>query len=88
MTYASGNTISIFPIMMVVMMAVRPFKTLLSMSTTFKTLDGDTGTTSALGQKVYCSIGQSLKICLRSKQFSCLMFNLIVKHLTLRNYPM
>ena len=52
----SGNTISIFPIMMVVMMAVRPFKTLLSMGTTFKTLDSDTGATSALGQKGCCSI--------------------------------
>ena len=56
MTYTPGNTISIFPIMMVVMMAVRPFKTLLSMSTTFKTLDADTGATSAFGQKGYCSI--------------------------------
>ena len=51
--YMSVNTISLFPIMMVVMMAVRPFKTLLSMSTTFKTLDA---ATSAFGQKGYCSI--------------------------------
>ena len=34
-----GNTISIFPIMMVIMMAVRPLKTLFSVNATFKTLD-------------------------------------------------
>ena len=38
------------------MMAVRPFKTLLSVSTTFKTLDADTGAASAFGQKGCCSI--------------------------------
>ncbi len=37
--YMSGNTISIFPIMMVIMMAVRPFKTLFSVGATFKALD-------------------------------------------------
>merc|ERR1711862_304010 len=37
--YMSGNTISIFPIMMVVMMAIRPIKTLFSVNATFKALD-------------------------------------------------
>ena len=60
MMYTSGNTISIFPIMMVVMMAVRPFKTLLSMGATFKTLDADTGATSAFGQKGCCSIALTI----------------------------
>ena len=37
--YMSGNTISIFPIMMVIMMAVRPIKTLFTVGATFKALD-------------------------------------------------
>jgi len=37
--YMSGNTISIFPIMMVIMMAIRPLKTLFSVNATFKNLD-------------------------------------------------
>merc|ERR1712037_380945 len=68
--YMSGNTISIFPIMMVVMMAVRPFKTLLSMSTTFKTLDGDTGSTSALGQKIVFVLGNLANVALAVYKFN------------------
>ncbi|NP_001187414.1 ER membrane protein complex subunit 4 [Ictalurus punctatus] len=37
--YMSGNTISIFPIMMVCMMAWRPIQALMSMSATFKLLE-------------------------------------------------
>jgi len=68
--YMSGNTISIFPIMMVVMMAVRPFKTLLSMSTTFKTLDADTGATSAFGQKIVFVLGNLANVVLAVYKFN------------------
>ncbi|XP_006009869.1 ER membrane protein complex subunit 4 [Latimeria chalumnae] len=37
--YMAGNTISIFPIMMVCMMAWRPIQALMSMSATFKMLE-------------------------------------------------
>ena len=37
--YMAGNTISIFPIMMVMMMAWRPIKTLLSVNATFKVME-------------------------------------------------
>ncbi|KAL3098003.1 hypothetical protein niasHT_027548 [Heterodera trifolii] len=39
MMYMAGNTISIFPIMMVVMMAWRPMKTLMSVNAAFKPLE-------------------------------------------------
>ena len=39
MMYMAGNTISIFPIMMVVMMAWRPIKALLSVNAAFKPLE-------------------------------------------------
>lgn len=48
--YMSGNTISIFPIMMVIMMAVRPFKTLFTVGATFKALDAsNTGSDGQVG---------------------------------------
>ena len=68
--YTSGNTISIFPIMMVVMMAVRPFKTLLSMGATFKTLDADTGATSAFGQKIVFVLGNLASVALAVYKFN------------------
>nr|XP_032800630.1 ER membrane protein complex subunit 4 isoform X3 [Petromyzon marinus]XP_032800631.1 ER membrane protein complex subunit 4 isoform X3 [Petromyzon marinus] len=40
--YMAGNTISIFPIMMVCMMAWRPIQALMAMSSTFKLLEGST----------------------------------------------
>ena len=52
-------------------MAVRPFKTLLSVSTTFKTLDADTGAASAFGQKGCCSIAlKSYNDCFKLFDFS------------------
>ena len=56
--YMSGNTISIFPIMMVVMMAIRPFKTLFSINSTFKALDNADGGMANLGQKFVYVIGE------------------------------
>lgn len=41
--YMSGNTISIFPIMMVIMLVFRPIKTLFSVGSTFKALDASVG---------------------------------------------
>lgn len=38
--YMAGNTISIFPIMMVGMMLFRPIKTLFSLQSTFQTIEG------------------------------------------------
>jgi hypothetical protein len=43
--------------MMVVMMAVRPFKTLFSVNATFKTLDAADGSSSNLGQKIVFVLG-------------------------------
>ena len=65
--YMSGNTISIFPIMMVVMMAVRPFKTLFSINSTFKALDSVDGGGNGmanLGQKIVYVIGNLLNIAM------------------------
>merc|ERR1712029_1207206 len=39
----SGNAVSIFPIMMVVMMAIRPLKTLFSVNEAFKNTEGNIG---------------------------------------------
>ena len=39
--YMAGNSISIFPIMMVGMLFLRPIKALLTVSATFKVIEGD-----------------------------------------------
>ena len=49
--YMSGNTISIFPIMMVIMMIVRPVKTLFSVKQTFKSLDVGAAGTNTIGER-------------------------------------
>ena len=61
--YMSGNTISIFPIMMVIMMAVRPLKTLFSVNATFKNLDSADGSGN-LGQKVVFVLGNLVNVVL------------------------
>ena len=50
--YMSGNTISIFPIMMVIMMMVRPLKTLFTVKQTFKGFEMGPGgiATSTIGR--------------------------------------
>jgi len=60
----SGNTISIFPIMMVIMLLVRPIKTLFGMASTFKALDASlsgpdapASTASTIGQKMIFIVG-------------------------------
>jgi len=63
--YMSGNTISIFPIMMVIMMAVRPLKTLFSVNATFKNLDSADGSGPGnLGQKVVFVLGNLVNVAL------------------------
>ena len=62
--YMSGNAISIFPIMMVIMMAVRPFKTLFSINSTFKALDANESALANLGQKVVYVLGNLVNIAL------------------------
>ena len=66
--YMSGNTIFTFPIIMA--MAVRPFKSLLSMATTFKQLDTDTGAISALGQKIVFVLGNMANVALAVYKFN------------------
>lgn len=64
--YMSGNSISIFPIMMVGMMLVRPIKAMFSTQATFKVIEG---AHQVIGQKfVYflgnlCNIGLALYKC-------------------------
>merc|ERR1712029_423600 len=57
--YMSGNSISIFPIMMVVMMMVRPLKTLFSVKQTFKGFEvGANGVgVNIVGQKLVFILG-------------------------------
>ena len=66
--YMSGNTIYTFPIIMA--MAVRPLKTLLSVGTTFKQLDKDTGAASALGQKIVFVLGNLANVALAVCKFN------------------
>lgn len=51
--YMSGNSISIFPIMMVGMMLIRPIKAIFSTQATFKVIEG----THAAGQKIVFFLG-------------------------------
>ncbi|XP_020896650.1 ER membrane protein complex subunit 4 [Exaiptasia diaphana] len=53
--YMAGNSISIFPIMMVGMMFLRPVKALLAIKSTYKALEGDHDT--AFLQKVIYLLG-------------------------------
>jgi len=57
--YMSGNTISIFPIMMVIMMMVRPVKTMFTVKQTFKTFETGAGSvgTNTIGQKFVFVLG-------------------------------
>uniref|UniRef100_A0A915MC94 ER membrane protein complex subunit 4 n=1 Tax=Meloidogyne javanica TaxID=6303 RepID=A0A915MC94_MELJA len=53
MMYMAGNTISIFPIMMVMMMVWRPIKTLLSVNATFKVMEQEYGSSLILHKIVF-----------------------------------
>lgn len=66
--YMSGNAISIVPIMMVIMMVIRPLKTLFSVGSTFKALDaasadGPSSNSAAnLGQKMIYVVGNLVNL--------------------------
>ena len=76
--YMSGSTISIFPIMMVIMMAFRPFKTLFSINSTFKALDANEGSMANLGQKIVYVIGNLVNIALA--MYKCHSMGLLPTH--------
>lgn len=63
MMYMSGNTISIFPLMMIAMMAWRPVKALMSVNPAFKPLQ-DEHTGNLLLQKVVFALGNMIAIAL------------------------
>ena len=63
--YMSGNTISIVPITMVIMMMIGPVKTLFNINTTFKALDNiGGGGMQNIGQKIVYVIGNLANIAL------------------------
>ena len=72
--YMSGNSISIFPIMMVGMMLVRPVKAIISTQTTFKVIEG----TQAAGQKIVFILGNIANIALAV--FKCHSMGLLPTH--------
>lgn len=63
--YMAGNSISIFPIMMVGMLIVRPFKALFTMKSTFKVLEGG----HAAQQKLIFILGNLANIGLAIYKF-------------------
>eukprot|EP00094_Tigriopus_californicus_P000603 TCALIF_00585-PA protein Name:"Similar to emc4 ER membrane protein complex subunit 4 (Salmo salar)" AED:0.12 eAED:0.12 QI:0/0/0/0.66/1/1/3/0/188 len=76
--YMSGNTISIFPIMMVIMMAIRPLKTLFTVNATFKNFDANDSPTSHLGQKFVFVLGNLANVALA--MYKCHGMGLLPTH--------
>lgn len=74
--YMTGNAISIFPIMMTIMMAIRPIKTLFSVGTTFKALDSEGS--SNIGQKLVFILGNLVHIALA--MYKCHSMGLLPTH--------
>lgn len=72
--YMAGNSISIFPIMMVGMLIVRPVKALFSTQSTFKMVEG----TQAVGQKFVYIIGNIVNILLAL--YKCQSMGLLPTH--------
>jgi len=72
--YMSGNSISIFPIMMVGMMLIRQIKALFSTQATFKLIEG----TQASGQKFIFFIGNLVNIALAL--YKCHSMGLLPTH--------
>lgn len=72
--YMAGNSISIFPIMMVGMLFLRPVKALLSIHSTFKLIEGS----HSLGQKVVCLFGNL--VCLALALYKCQSMGLLPTH--------
>nr|SVE74521.1 EOG090X0GNX [Daphnia barbata] len=74
MMYMVGSSISIFPIMMVGMMFVRPIRALFSMNQTFKMLEG----TQAIGQILVYILGQLVALGLAL--YKCQSMGLLPTH--------
>ncbi|RWS03783.1 ER membrane protein complex subunit 4-like protein, partial [Dinothrombium tinctorium] len=72
--YMAGNSISIFPIMMVGMLFLRPVKALITIQSTFKLIEGD----QSLLQKVIYLIGNVL--CLALALYKCQSMGLLPTH--------
>lgn len=72
--YMAGNSISIFPIMMVGMLIVRPVKALFATQSTFKMVEG----TQAIGQKIVYCIGNIVNILLAL--YKCQSMGLLPTH--------
>lgn len=72
--YMSGNSISIFPIMMVGMMLVRPIKAIFTTQATFKVIEG----TAAIGQKIIFFLGNIANIGLAL--YKCHSMGLLPTH--------
>ncbi|KAJ8679493.1 hypothetical protein QAD02_015280 [Eretmocerus hayati] len=72
--YMAGNSISIFPIMMVGMLIIRPVKALFTLQQTFKVIEG----TNAVGQKFVFFLGQVVNILLAL--YKCQSMGLLPTH--------
>ncbi|GAB0097990.1 ER membrane protein complex subunit 4 [Sergentomyia squamirostris] len=72
--YMSGNSISIFPIMMVGMMLIRPIKALFSTGATFKVIEG----TQVIGQKFVFLLGNLVNMGLAL--YKCHSMGLLPTH--------
>ncbi|XP_035790747.1 ER membrane protein complex subunit 4-like [Anopheles albimanus] len=72
--YMSGNSISIFPIMMVVMMFIRPVKSILATHSTFRVIEG----VSATGQKLVFLLGNLVNVGLAL--YKCHSMGLLPTH--------
>ncbi|XP_014212290.1 ER membrane protein complex subunit 4 [Copidosoma floridanum] len=72
--YMAGNSISIFPIMMVGMFLIRPVKALFTLQQTFKVIEG----TNAFGQKFVFGLGQVVNIMLAL--YKCQSMGLLPTH--------
>lgn len=72
--YMAGNSISIFPIMMVGMLIIRPVKALFTMQTTFKMIEGS----HAAGQKFVYFIGNIINVALAL--YKCQSMGLLPSH--------
>jgi len=80
MMYMSGSSISIFPIMMVAMMMVRPVKTLFTVKQTFKPFElGANGVgVNLLGQKLVFILGNLAGVALG--MYKCHSMGLLPTH--------
>ncbi|CAG2117199.1 unnamed protein product [Medioppia subpectinata] len=72
--YMSGNSISIFPIMMVGMLFLRPIKALIQINTTFKMIEGN----QSILQKLIYFVGNLL--CVALALYKCQSMGLLPSH--------